>query len=238
MKINTPKSRHHLKIKKSDLVLDVGSGDLPHPRANVCVDKYEDSNYHRLSNLKVLDRQQFISADGESLPFDDNHFDYVICSHVMEHVPDPAKFMTELSRVGKRGYIEIPSLIGELLAPMESHIWVSMDINDKIVVVSKKDIGLNKPNLDFSNLFLYHLPTSSLAYKLLIKTHPNILTVRYEWDESIDFVVNPEDINLKRYFNEPWREQELEYLFPRKLLKDFWNNIVSLGEIIRTYFKF
>ncbi|MCD4773524.1 MAG: class I SAM-dependent methyltransferase [Bacteroidales bacterium] len=238
MKINTPKSRYHLKIKKKDLVLDVGCGDFPHPRANVCVDKYTDSNYHRLSNLRVLDGQKFINSDGESLPFDDKSFDYVICCHVMEHVPDPAKFMNELIRVGKRGYIEVPSLTGEFLAPMESHKWVCLDINDKIVVVSKKEIGLDKPNLDFSNLFLYHLTSSSLAYKLFIKTHPNILTVRYEWEQSIDFEINPKDIEIKKYFFQPWGKKELEQIFPKKkILTDFWNNILTFGEIIRTYFK-
>ena len=238
MKFNTPKSRHHLKIKKSDLVLDVGSGDFPHPRANVCVDKYEDSNYQRLGNLKVMDGQQFINADGESLPFDDKSFDYVICCHVLEHVPNPAKFMNELSRVGKKGYIEVPSLICELLAPKEPHKWVSLDINNKIVFVSKKEIWFDKPNLDFGKLFLEYLTSSSLAYKLLIKTQPNILTVRYEWEQSINFEINPEDKDIKKYFLQPWSKKELEQIFPKKKLsKDFWNNIIAFGEIIRTFLK-
>jgi len=42
-------------------------------------------------------------ADVTRLPFDDSAFDIVICSHVLEHVPDDALAMSELLRVMKPG---------------------------------------------------------------------------------------------------------------------------------------
>ena len=60
-----PKSRYHLKIKKGEKVLEVGGGHNPHPRSNVVVDKFIDSNYHRHADIKVLKNQQFLHADGE-----------------------------------------------------------------------------------------------------------------------------------------------------------------------------
>jgi len=41
-------------------------------------------------------------GDAENLPFDDNSFDYVISSHVIEHVPNPIKAFTEWNRVLKK----------------------------------------------------------------------------------------------------------------------------------------
>jgi SAM-dependent methyltransferase len=43
-----------------------------------------------------------IRADIGSLPFADGSFDLVICSHVLEHVPDDALAMREIARVVSR----------------------------------------------------------------------------------------------------------------------------------------
>ena len=112
MKIKRPRSRFDLSIKKNDYVLEVGGGHNPHPRSNVVVDKFVDDNTHRAHDLKVLPKQKFVHADGENIPFKELEFNYVICCHVLEHVEDPRKFVSEQTRVASKGYIETPSLIG------------------------------------------------------------------------------------------------------------------------------
>ena len=49
------------------------------------------------------------AADAADMPFADGVFDYVVCSHVLEHVPDPAAVIGEITRVGRAGYIEVPA---------------------------------------------------------------------------------------------------------------------------------
>lgn len=47
--------------------------------------------------------------DGSRLPFDDNSFELVYASHVVEHVPDPRGFLKELARVSSKYlYVEVP----------------------------------------------------------------------------------------------------------------------------------
>ena len=50
----------------------------------------------------------------ETLPFPDKYFDFIYCRHVVEDILYPFKFFPEMSRVGKAGYIETPSVLAEL----------------------------------------------------------------------------------------------------------------------------
>jgi len=52
-----------------------------------------------------------VKADICNLPFDDNSFDVVFCNHVLEHIPDDTRAMSELYRVLKpngMGVFQIP----------------------------------------------------------------------------------------------------------------------------------
>jgi len=237
MKVANPNSRYKLKIQASAKVLDVGSGHNPHPRANVIADKFIDTNYHRADNIKVLKNQRFVEADGQSLPFKDNEFDYVICCHVVEHVDDPARFLNELSRVGKQGYLEAPSLLGEYLIPKESHQWVILDIDNRLVFVNKKRLGFTTSH-DFGELFLDYLPKSSIGFKIMQRTHPQLFTVNYEWKDAIEFEVEPSDEDLKKYFTKIWDQSMYERIVPKKTLgQELIRSTGALFDIISNVIK-
>jgi ubiquinone/menaquinone biosynthesis C-methylase UbiE len=59
------------------------------------------------------------------MPFADNSFDFVCCSHVLEHVSDPERACSELMRVARRGYIEVPAPGKDMLFAWagEMHRW-------------------------------------------------------------------------------------------------------------------
>ncbi len=235
MKLSNPTTRNHLKINKRHHVLEVGGGHNPHKRSNIIVDKYIDSNYHRSGDIKVYKNQKILKADGENLPFKDNEFDYVICNQVLEHVENPVKFLKEQSRVARRGYLETPSLIGEYLHPKESHKWLILEIDNKIVLMDKKRVGFN-PSNDFGYLFLHFLPTHSIGYKILQHTYANLQTIRYEWEGDIDIIVNPEDEYYTKYFTNVWEKNDINKFFPnRSISSEIWATIKSMSYIIKTY---
>jgi ubiquinone/menaquinone biosynthesis C-methylase UbiE len=60
----------------------------------------------RLKNIKHL--RDVLLFDGYKIPYDDNHFDLVICSHVMEHVEHERVLLREIKRVSKYQIFEVP----------------------------------------------------------------------------------------------------------------------------------
>jgi len=107
------------------LVLDVGSGDKPHWRADVLLDRYVDAAFggQRSGLAAARITRPLFAADAADMPFADGVFDYVVCSHVLEHVPDPAAVIREITRVGKAGYIEVPQAASAKILDFPSHLW-------------------------------------------------------------------------------------------------------------------
>ena len=232
-----PKSRFDLNIKKSEKVLEVGGGHNPHPRSNVVIDKFIESNYHRSGDIKVLKNQKFMQGDGENLPFADKEFDYVICCHVLEHVENPTKFLSEQFRVAKRGYIEFPSIIGEYLVPKESHRWVMHEMNGTLYIVEKEKAQFQSP-YDLGELIQEYLPKNSIGFKVVERTSPNLLTVRIEWDSSFDHVVEPTDPQIRQYFKGPWKLEWADAFFPEKSKwQELKDTSSAMGDILKSVFR-
>lgn len=171
-------------IKKEDLVLDVGSGDKPFWRADVIVDKYIVDNQQRHSGSILFDRKKiFIEADVQNLPFKDKVFDFVFCSHLLEHVENPSKAIAELTRVGKRGYIEVPNAVLELLDPFPSHLWYCSYTNDALIFKQK-----NRNNdflIDNIQMFGKSIIKNNIFQYLLNKNINKIFICLY-WENNIE----------------------------------------------------
>ncbi|HSI70037.1 MAG TPA: methyltransferase domain-containing protein [Gillisia sp.] len=79
----------------------------------------EQAFYKRFRNLKNIDYTTTdlnspladVKADICDLPFEDNAFDFILCNHVLEHIPDDTRAMQELLRVlapGGTAILQIP----------------------------------------------------------------------------------------------------------------------------------
>lgn len=208
-----PLGRQDLRIKHRDKVLEIGPGHDPMFRSDVIADKFPRDNTHRCGKVLIYPHQLFVEADGEQLPFGENSFDYVICNQVLEHADNPARFIEEIIRVGKRGYIETPSMLGELMFPKESHRWVILLIDDKLVFYEKAKMPGNYQN-NYGEVFLNYLPYQSLPYKMLYVSEPNLMLNRIEWEGSIDYLVNPEDDYYSSFFTRKWDREMTMKIFP------------------------
>ncbi|MCO6565369.1 MAG: class I SAM-dependent methyltransferase [Apibacter sp.] len=76
--------------------------------------------FKRLKNLEYITADLYspivdVKADILDLPFKDNEFDVIFCNHVLEHIEDDAKAMSELYRVmrpGGWGIFQVPMRYG------------------------------------------------------------------------------------------------------------------------------
>ena len=170
-----------MNIRPNDFVLEIGSGHNPKARSDVLCDKFIGDDEQRGGAI-VTDRPM-VEADGQFLPFADGAFDYVICSHVLEHVEDPAQLIAELARVAGRGYIETPSEIGERIYGWHYHNWV-VNLVDGCLVLRRK----NEKNCQFGQLF-HRLAVTDKHWKRFHITHHHLFLVQYEWEGEIDYKV-------------------------------------------------
>ena len=112
-------------IPENAKVIDVGGGAAPFPRADYVIDALSygelgggsDGNIHK--QLDVPPRysaERWIQADlcdHSPWPIADKSFDFAICSHLLEDIRDPIWVCSELRRIAKAGYIEVPSRMVE-----------------------------------------------------------------------------------------------------------------------------
>jgi SAM-dependent methyltransferase len=131
---------HHFNIRPEERVLDVGCGAYPFPYATMLIDLYMEKSNHRNESLRT-DGKPFLVADIYHLPFVNKLFDFVCCSHVLEHVDNPKEACEELMRVGKRGYLETPSLMTDVLFSWAKgmHKWFTIIIADRIAFFEYSD---------------------------------------------------------------------------------------------------
>ena len=94
---------------ENNLILDIGCGDLP--RGNINLDKSLYSPEIGGQN-RVIKTKANIIGNALDLPFIDNIFYKVICSHVIEHTTKPLELLKECLRVSNNIiYIETPHIL-------------------------------------------------------------------------------------------------------------------------------
>lgn len=108
-----------LDLAAGDLLLDMGAGAGRHAfesvrrGAHVVALDYSSTDLKDVAALFTAMAEAghgpadatavCVNGDGTGLPFPDNTFDRIICSEVMEHIPDDVAAMAEVHRVLKPG---------------------------------------------------------------------------------------------------------------------------------------
>tara|TARA_B100000674_G_C37605287_1_gene807246 strand:+ start:82 stop:693 length:612 start_codon:yes stop_codon:yes gene_type:complete len=185
-----------LSEKKNWKILDIGCGFNPNQYATTICDV--------LDLKEQYSDKKFVKLDGEKLPFNDKEFDFVIASHVLEHVIDPNNFLKEISRVAKQGYIEVPTKLEDNLVfeNKKAHLWhLTFDDVNQVINISKK-IQYFEPILAVSSIKkLNNYFRDSLVLELYWEN-----TIEFKFNESIQQLEKLSVLSLfKKYFSKKLR---------------------------------
>jgi hypothetical protein len=110
------------RLRPGDRVLDIGGWARPFNRADYVMDQepHGSRGYYGLSaqggECERFTSETWLQRDicaREPYPFRDKELDFVICSHTLEDVRDPLWVCSEMVRIAKAGYLEVPSRIAE-----------------------------------------------------------------------------------------------------------------------------
>ena len=113
-----------IQVHRDDFVIDVGGGHRPFWRADLVLEKYPfDQNLHRDQPMR-FPRVPVIKADALAMPIQNSGCDLVFASHIIEHLPDPKRFLDEIKRCSPWVYLEFPSRNRELMLSWSFHQWL------------------------------------------------------------------------------------------------------------------
>lgn len=87
----------------SGAVLDVGCGEMPFRAYLPKGTRYVGLDVAEAVSFGMRDHPDIVMFDGVTIPFDDNSWDNILCTEVLEHTIDPAALIAEMLRVLRPG---------------------------------------------------------------------------------------------------------------------------------------
>tara|TARA_B100000780_G_scaffold18295_1_gene11923 strand:- start:213 stop:824 length:612 start_codon:yes stop_codon:yes gene_type:complete len=176
-------------------ILDIGCGYNANKFANEICDVQDLSSHYP--------EKKFTRLIEKKLPFEDKVFDFVIASHVMEHVEDVEFFIKELERISKKGYVELPTMLEDNLVfeNKKDHLW-HMDFDDvNLKLLISKKIQFMEPILTVSSI------------KKLNKVFRKSFIIELFWEDKIDYEI---DKSMNNYFDKISVLQLLKKYFSKR----------------------
>ena len=208
--IQRTSKEHVLKILKKNQnnwkILDIGCNLAAVEYAQTVADIEDFSKFYQEKN------KEFILIKNKTLPFKDSEFDFVYASHVIEHIDDVSFFISELKRISKQGYIELPSVLEDNLVlsknSSEDHKWMfKFDDVEKILLVEKKK-ELIEP-------FITH----GVLFETLRKNFRSSLVLELLWENEINYEFRNFTVEAKK-----------SYFFT--IIKKYFSHFIRRNKII------
>lgn len=129
-----------IELPNNAIVADVGFGGDPVKGATYYIDIDLGKSVHRNGEVAAtVPIERFVKCDvnKQQIPLGNKSCDFIVASHIAEHVENPDMFCEEMERIGKAGYIETPGAVRELLHNCSYHKWWVTKWRDKLYFVKK-----------------------------------------------------------------------------------------------------
>jgi len=177
------------RINPHDFVVDIGGWFKPLKRANKIIDilPYETRALHNAigdaDEKESYSKNDWIVRDlcvRTPFPFKDKEVDFVFCSHTLEDIRDPIWVCSEIVRIGKRGYIEVPSRALETTRGIEK--WQYTGFYHHRWLIEKDNEG--------TLVFTYKTPALVKYPKYHLNLYVSSSVVSFFWEDSFNYKEN------------------------------------------------
>jgi len=162
-------------------IADYGGGTNPYPGAHVVV----DNNYGGWDG-KDAREMGFETRQGDVQNLKgivaDKEFDFVIASHVAEHVDNPVAFCREMMRTAKGGYIETPSPLYETFFQWAEHRWAVTTRGDALCFMANEEERV-------PGRMIFDAFGGTGPYEHLRARHEPLLRTRFLWKDSFKWII-------------------------------------------------
>jgi len=187
----------NFNIPSNSKVLDIGSGGEPFEYANFLMDRFPGKTQHRYNKLKT-NNLPFIVGDIQGLPYKNKSFDFVYCAHVLEHVENPKSALDEIIRVGKQGYIEVPTKMSDIVfnfAKLQHfHKWYINAVGNTLIFIEYNE----KDQRDTGDQELFYMAHSLLPnpVKSMYRRNKDLFTNMFTWKDYFNYYIFDKDGRL------------------------------------------
>ena len=174
------------------VILEIGAGSSPHIQyLNHDYNRYyflESSKFairHLKKNFRKNKKIYFKYYKNNKIPFKKNYFDRIIISHVLEHIPDPEQYLSQIfTKLKKNGILSIalpndPGILWRL-----GRFFLKMFKVKKILKISEKEYSYMIATEHINSIF-------NLISIIKYKYEKNIIDEKY-----LPFRIKNIDLNL------------------------------------------
>lgn len=234
-----------MSLPEEALVLDIGGASAPFKRANYLIDAvgYESIYWGQakgpgkiMFNEKTFVKQDICSR--EPWLFRDKQFDFSICSHVLEDIRDPIWVCSEIIRVSKAGYIEIPSRLYETTFNLEAKNLAGASHHRWLVDLD------NSGALRFTFKYMQIHSKATNKNKGLHKKDDLGMYLCLEWSDSFLFYenwLNSGKEIFEYYLNKPLTEKDVWKIYrklgPRNILVEWLSYLKNTNSFAQRIFE-
>jgi len=181
------------QLGDADVVLDIGAWGKPFTRANWVLDHmpYETRGLYGKDGdgPERFDERTWIRRDicsREPFPFRDKEIDFVICSQTLEDIRDPVWVCSEMVRIAKAGYIEVPSRLEEQSYGFQGP-WVGWGHHHWLIDITPADIKPGRIEFSFKHHILHGKPNQAFPAGFHERLAPEECVQALWWENDFEY---------------------------------------------------
>lgn len=125
-------------------VLDVGCGESPYRRFLPPYARYTGLDVEEATGFGMTSRPEVHAFDGRHIPFEDQSFDHILCTEVLEHAEYPDALVAEMLRVLRPGgtiLVTVPFSARVHHAPYDFHRFTPFRLRKLFASFHRVDIA-------------------------------------------------------------------------------------------------